>query len=98
MNVETNEAAASASASTARKPLVQTVTGRVTSDTVRLKSGTRLLRRWRGKAYHVLVLDDGFEHEGRHFVSLSQIARAITGAQWSGPRFFGLRKGGRSDG
>ena len=80
----------------AAKQLEQT--GRVTSDTVRLKSGTRLLRRWRGKAYHVLVLDDGFEHEGRHFVSLSQIARAITGAQWSGPRFFGLRKGGRSDG
>lgn len=68
-------------------------TGQVTADTARLKPGTRLVRRWHGKTYHVLVLDDGFEHEGRRYVSLSQIARAITGAQWSGPRFFGLRKG-----
>lgn len=68
-------------------------TGQVTADTVRLKPGTRLVRRWHGKTYHVLVLDNGFEHESRRYVSLSQIARAITGAQWSGPRFFGLRKG-----
>lgn len=72
--------------------------GRVTTDTGRLKPGTRLVRRWHGKAYHVLVLDDGFEHDGRRYVSLSQIARAITGVQWSGPRFFGLRKGARSNG
>ena len=57
-----------------------------------IKPGTRLVREWHGKTYHVLVLDDGFEHEGRHYESLSQIARAITGAHWSGPRFFGLRK------
>lgn len=73
-------------------------TGQVSGDTVRLKPGTRLVRRWHGKAYHVLVLGDGFEHEGRRYVSLSQIARAITGAQWSGPRFFGLRKGARAHG
>ncbi|RED11401.1 DUF2924 domain-containing protein, partial [Parasphingopyxis lamellibrachiae] len=47
---------------------------------------------WQSKTYHVLVLDDGFEHDGRHYTSLSQIARAITGAHWSGPRFFGLKK------
>jgi len=57
-----------------------------------IKSGTRLVRSWQGRTYHVLVLDDGFEHEGRRYESLSQIARAITGAHWSGPRFFGLRK------
>lgn len=57
-----------------------------------IKSGTRLVRSWQGKTYHVLVLDDGFEHDGRRYESLSQIARAITGAHWSGPRFFGLRK------
>ncbi|MGX7953432.1 DUF2924 domain-containing protein [Tsuneonella sp. HG249] len=73
-------------------------TGQVTGDNVRLKLGTRLVRRWHGKAYNVLVLEDGFEHEGRRYVSLSQIARTITGAQWSGPRFFGLRKGVRPDG
>ena len=57
-----------------------------------IKPGTRLVREWHGKTYHVLVLDNGFEHERRHYESLSQIARAITGAHWSGPRFFGLRR------
>lgn len=66
--------------------------GSVTSDrTISIKPGTRLVREWYGKTYHVLVLDEGFEHEGRRYESLSQIARAITGAHWSGPRFFGLR-------
>lgn len=69
-------------------------TGQVASPRdLRLKAGTRLVRQWRGKSYHVLVTDDGFEHEGRRYQSLSHIARAITGAQWSGPSFFGLRIG-----
>ena len=59
---------------------------------LKIKTGTRLVREWRGKTYHVLVLDEGFEHDGRRFDSLSQIAQAITGAHWSGPRFFGLKK------
>lgn len=58
----------------------------------RLKPGTRLIRSWHGTVHQVLVLADGFEHEGRSYRSLSQIARAITGAHWSGPRFFGLVK------
>lgn len=62
---------------------------------ISLKNGTRLVREWNGKSYHVLVCDDGFEFEGRQFASLSHIAREITGAHWSGPRFFGLKK--RSD-
>jgi hypothetical protein len=57
-----------------------------------LKPGTRLLREWRGKTHTVIVLDDGFESEGERYQSLTQIARRITGAHWSGPRFFGLRK------
>lgn len=69
-------------------------TGQVASPRdLRLKAGTRLVREWRGNSYHVLVTGDGFEHEGRRYESLSHIARAITGAQWSGPRFFGLRSG-----
>lgn len=69
-------------------------TGQVDSPRdLRIKPGTRLVREWRGKSYHVLVTDDGFEHEGRRCESLSHIARAITGAHWSGPRFFGLRVG-----
>ena len=68
-------------------------TGSVTSGReLTIKSGTRLVREWHGKTYHVLVLDEGFEHEGGRYESLSQIAQAITGAHWSGPRFFGLRR------
>ncbi|WP_422344512.1 DUF2924 domain-containing protein [Parasphingorhabdus sp.] len=59
---------------------------------ISLKTGTRLVRSWNGKSYYVLVCDDGFEFEGRHYSSLSHIAREITGAHWSGPRFFGLKK------
>lgn len=59
---------------------------------ISLKTGTRLVRSWNSKSYHVLVCDDGFEFDGRHYASLSNIAREITGAHWSGPRFFGLKK------
>ena len=56
-----------------------------------LKPGTRLVREWHGRTYHVLVCDEGHEYNGRRYRSLSQIAREITGAAWSGPRFFGLK-------
>jgi hypothetical protein len=59
---------------------------------ISLKTGTRLVRAWKDKSYHVLVCDDGFEFQGRRYESLSHIAREITGAHWSGPRFFGLKK------
>ena len=57
-----------------------------------LKTGTRLVRQWRGHTHAVLVRDDGFEYEGERYRSLSVIAKRITGAHWSGPRFFGLTK------
>lgn len=57
-----------------------------------LKAGTQLVRHWHGKFHCVTVLDDGFEFEKRRYSSLTQIARDITGAAWSGPLFFGLRK------
>ena len=56
-----------------------------------LKPGTRLLREWGGRTHSVIVLENGFEYEGERYQSLTQIARLITGARWSGPRFFGLR-------
>ena len=59
--------------------------------TIALKPGTRLVRAWHGKTHHVLVCDEGFDYKGRHYRSLSQIARKITGTRWSGPRFFGLK-------
>ncbi len=55
-------------------------------------AGTRLIREWHGRRYEVTVLRDGFEFEGRRFRSLSAVARTITGAHHSGPRFFGLQQ------
>jgi hypothetical protein len=49
-----------------------------------------LVRSWHGQTHTVQVLADGFEHQGQRYRSLSQIAKTITGAHWSGPRFFGL--------
>ncbi len=66
---------------------------------ITLKPGATIVGEWRGSAYSVLVLDDGFEYAGSRYRSLSQIASLITGAHWSGPRFFGLAarrsRGGR---
>jgi hypothetical protein len=56
------------------------------------KTGTMLVRQWRGHTHTVLVREDGFEYEGQHHRSLTVIAERITGAHWSGPRFFGLTK------
>lgn len=55
-----------------------------------LRPGGRLLREWNGKTHLVEVTDDGFVWKGQCYRSLSAIAREITGARWSGPRFFGL--------
>lgn len=64
----------------------------------RLRPGARLVREWRGATHSVIALEYGFEYEGKRYRSLSQIAKAITGAHWSGPRFFGLTKlPGKSD-
>lgn len=57
-----------------------------------LQPGTRLLREWRGVCHCVDVTDDGFRWDNKTWVSLSAIARAITGTRWNGPLFFGLRK------
>ncbi len=58
-----------------------------------LTKGSRLIREWNGKTYEVTKLaDDQFEMDGKIYRSLSEIARLITGAKWSGPRFFGLVK------
>lgn len=57
-----------------------------------LTPGTQLVREWNGRIYRVRVTDDGFEMDGQLYRSLSAIAKRITGAGWSGPRFFGLSK------
>ncbi len=55
-----------------------------------LPPGSRLVREWHGRTYTVDVFEAGLLFDGQHYGSLSQVARAITGARWSGPRFFGL--------
>lgn len=62
-----------------------------TRKAVGLGIGTRLLRDWHGRTHSVEVTDGGFRYDGETYKSLSKIAYIITGARWSGPRFFGLR-------
>jgi DUF2924 family protein len=57
-----------------------------------LKTGATLVRQWRGHTHTVLVHQDGFEYEGQRYRSLTVIAERITGAHWSGPRFFGVTR------
>jgi hypothetical protein len=65
--------------------------GRVAPDPgLSLKPGARLVREWHGRTHTVTVTEDGFEYAGTNYPSLTQIAEKITGAHWSGPRFFGL--------
>ena len=56
-------------------------------------SGTRLIREYRGVEHCITVRDNDFEYQGRPYKSLSAIARAITGTQWNGLTFFGLKSG-----
>ena len=57
-----------------------------------LRPGTRLVRQWQGKLHEVVTFEGSFMYDGQKYRSLSEIARAITGARWSGPVFFGLKK------
>lgn len=66
-------------------------TGRGGAGEPRLKPGTRLARDWGDRRHVVLVEPNAYVFEERRYTSLSQIAKAITGAHWSGPRFFGLK-------
>jgi len=55
-----------------------------------LRPGTLLTREWDGHLQRVMVLAEGFSWNGKTYPSLSQVAFAMTGTRWSGPRFFGL--------
>ena len=55
-----------------------------------LNAGVTLVREWNGRTYQVSVQEHGFKMDGRDYTSLTAIAKKITGAKWSGPRFFGL--------
>jgi hypothetical protein len=64
-----------------------------TRDGLGLKAGALLVREWNGRLERVMILDEGFAWNGQTFGSLSQIAKAMTGTNWNGHRFFGLRQG-----
>ena len=80
-------------------------TGRVgPTPSLSLKPGARLVREWNCRTHTVTVTEEGFEYDGASYPSLTKIAKKITGAHWSGPRFFGLTakgndntRGGRND-
>jgi len=55
-----------------------------------IKPGTHLIREWNGRTYQVEATKEGYVLDGTTYRSLSAIAKKITGAHWSGPRFFGL--------
>lgn len=58
----------------------------------KIKSGSVLIREWKGSTHRVIVHEDGgFLYAGQKYQNLSEIAREITGTRWNGPRFFGLR-------
>jgi hypothetical protein len=63
----------------------------------RIKPGSELVRMWKGRSYRVIVMADGFAHDGKTYASLSEIASDITGTRWNGPRFFGLRPAAGKD-
>ena len=66
-------------------------TGKIAAaSNITVKPGTRLVRDWGGASHHVLILERGYLYQDQQYGSLSEIARLITGAKWSGPRFFGL--------
>jgi hypothetical protein len=62
-----------------------------TRESVGLKSGALIVREWNGRIERVMVLDEGYAWNGGVYRSLSQLAKVITGTNWNGHRFFGLK-------
>jgi hypothetical protein len=74
-----------------KKALAALAQGKSNPNPRDLKTGTRLYRSWQGVTQEVLVSESGYGWRGKSYASLSEVARAITGTRWSGPRFFGLK-------
>lgn len=75
-----------------RHSLLQLMTYTSKNKKTHYKPGTRLVREWQGQVYEVTVLEFGYEYGGEVYRSLSHVAKSITGAHCSGPRFFGVTK------
>jgi hypothetical protein len=63
-----------------------------TREGIALKPGALLVREWNGQLHRAMILEHGFAWNATTYSSLSQVAKAITGTNWNGHRFFGLRK------
>jgi hypothetical protein len=59
-----------------------------------LRPGALIVREWKGDLQRVTILNEGFAWNGATYGSLSQVAKAITGVNWNGHRFFGLKRAG----
>jgi hypothetical protein len=59
--------------------------------------GTVLAREQGGKTHRVKVAATGFEYARRTYRSLSAVAKAITGTNWNGFGFFGLRSAAQQE-
>ena len=57
----------------------------------RFKTGTKIIREWKGQLHEVAVTAEGYVYKGEVYKSLSPIAFRITGTKWSGPAFFGTK-------
>ncbi len=79
-----------------QRRLVDAAEGKRVTIRVDLSAGTRLVREWNGETHVVDVVDGGYRWKDKTYRSLSAVARQITGARWSGPRFFGLDERGAS--
>jgi len=77
---------------TTRRALRQVAEGQGVQETTRrmAQPGAHLVREWNGRTYQVEVTAEGYQMDGRTWRSLSAVAKHITGATWSGPRFFGM--------
>lgn len=74
-----------------RKTLLQIAANKTASPTASMKAGARLVREWNGIAHVVDTVEGGFRYRDKTYASLTAIAKEITGAHWSGPRFFGIK-------
>lgn len=62
------------------------------SNILTIKAGTKLIREYQGINHEVLVLEKGYQYNGKIYKSLSAIANEITSSRWNGKVFFGLKK------
>lgn len=65
--------------------------GKAAGPELLLPEGTVITREWKGQRHEVEVAEGSFIYRSERWKSLSEVARAITGTRWNGPRFFGLR-------